>query len=200
MGYNIRMYDNGLFYLTKEVTWWIFKYNITIDTGSLESMEYEYKKLTDKKRIMFNAYEKIKKHYGRAITNRSKVPLINHIDEGLKIMEILNASQEAKDAYCLHPLLQSDEDFRNHYKDDFSGISTSAIILAVEYRRVANSYLSTGNLEDFSGFTTTDIFHMLYADKVQNEKDFKLYHEGNHPRSNELREYFNNWFVLLGIK
>tara|TARA_R110002050_G_scaffold34397_12_gene86897 strand:+ start:6087 stop:6251 length:165 start_codon:yes stop_codon:yes gene_type:complete len=48
MVYNIKMYDNGLFYLTKEVTWWIFKYNITIDTGSLESMEYEYKKLTDK--------------------------------------------------------------------------------------------------------------------------------------------------------
>jgi hypothetical protein len=38
---------------------------------------------------------------------------------------------------------------------------------------------------------------MLFADKVQNEKDFALYHEGTHARSKELREYFNNWLNIL---
>ena len=148
---------------------------------------------------MTKAYKIIKDYYGNTITKRSKVPLINHIDEGLVILDTLNASKEAKDAYCLHPLLQSDEDFLNNYKNDFSDVSTAAIILAIEYRRVANSYLSAGKLEDFVGFTSTDIYHMLYADKVQNEKDFKIYHEGIHPRSEELRKYFNNWFELLKV-
>lgn len=143
------------------------------------------------------AYQKIKKHYGNIVTKRSNIPLINHIDEGLVILNELNASQDAKDAYCLHPLLQSDEDFLNHYKDDYTGINTSAIILTMEYRRVANSYLSTGKMKNFVGFTSTDIYHMLYADKKQNEKDFALYHEGKHKRSKELREYFDNWLNIL---
>ena len=38
---------------------------------------------------------------------------------------------------------------------------------------------------------------MLYADKIQNEKDFKIYHEVTHERSKELREYFDNWINKL---
>jgi hypothetical protein len=80
---------------------------------------------------------------------------------------------------------------------DFNKVSTSAIILAVEYRRVANSYLSINKMEDFVGFTNEKIKQMLYADKIQNEKDFTLYHEGKHERSKELRSYFNNWLNIL---
>jgi hypothetical protein len=37
------------------------------------------------------------------------------------------------------------------------------------------------------------------ADKIQNYKDFMLYHYGKHKRSNELYTYFHNWFKLLDV-
>ena len=145
------------------------------------------------------AYKLIKDYYGNKTTERSGVKLINHIDEGLDILDDIGASQEVKDAYCLHPLLQSDQEFNKNIDLDYSGISTKSLILAVEYRRVANSYLSTMKIDDFVGFTNNEIKQMLYADKIQNEKDFRIYHEGTHPRSKELREYFNNWLNILLI-
>jgi hypothetical protein len=145
------------------------------------------------------AYKLIKDYYGDKTTERSGVKLINHIDEGLDILDNIGVSQEVKDAYCLHPLLQSDQEFNKNIGLDYSGISTKSLILAVEYRRVANSYLSTMKIDDFVGFTNNEIKQMLYADKIQNEKDFRIYHEGIHPRSKELREYFNNWLNILLI-
>lgn len=143
------------------------------------------------------AYQIIKDYYGDKTTSRSKVPLINHIDEGIEILKSIGADDETIEAYCLHPILQADEAFCQNYSMDFSGVSTGALLLAMEYRRVANSYLSVNKIEDFVGFTNLKIKHMLYADKVQNEKDFALYHEGTHPRSKELREYFDNWLKVL---
>jgi hypothetical protein len=146
---------------------------------------------------MRNAYKLIKNYYGDNVTKRSGVKLMNHIDEGIHILRSIGADDDIIDAYCLHPILQSDESFNNNYNMDFTGISTSALLLAMEYRRVANSYLSKNKIEDFVGFTNDKIKQMLYADKVQNEKDFVLYHEGTHGRSKELREYFNNWLNIL---
>lgn len=143
------------------------------------------------------AYIKIRDYYGDQRTKRSNVKLINHIDEGIEILNSIGASQETIDAYCLHPLLQSDEDFNKNLSLDYSEISSKALILAVEYRRVANSYLSTMNMNNFVGFTNKEIRDMLYADKLQNEKDFKLYHESTHKRSKELRVYFDNWINIL---
>ena len=48
MEYDIKMYNNGLFYLTKAVKWWLFNWDVAIDSGSFESMEYEYNKLKNK--------------------------------------------------------------------------------------------------------------------------------------------------------
>lgn len=145
------------------------------------------------------AYELIKNYYGDKRTKRSGVLLMNHIDEGIEILKSINASQYAIEAYCLHPMLQSDEAFNSNLDLDFSGVSTHALLLAMEYRRVANSYLSNLNQTDFVGFTNNEIKDMLYADKLQNEKDFALYHEKNHPNSKQLRTYFDNWFNMLGI-
>ena len=139
----------------------------------------------------------IKDYYRNNTTLRSGVKLINHIDEGLEIMIKAGASIDAMLAYCLHPLLQSDEDFNKNINMDFTGVSYKSIVLCVEYRRVANSYLSTGHKDDFVGFTNDDIYFMLFADKMQNSKDFKLYHRDTHPRSKELSEYFQNWQILL---
>lgn len=146
----------------------------------------------------FEEYKIIQDYFGARKTKRSKVFLMNHIDEGLAILEDINASELAKKTYCLHPILQYKDDFNAHYNSDIiSEACPQATALAVEYRHVANSYLSTETLASFKGFTNKDIKDMLYADKLQNEKDFTLYHEGTHPRSKELRSYFDSWLNIL---
>jgi (p)ppGpp synthase/HD superfamily hydrolase len=161
----------------------IIKFNESQDGGSRHKMR--------------KAYQIISNYYGNSTTKRSGIKLINHIDEGIEILESIGAEDDTIDAYCLHPILQSDEDFNKNYTTNFDGVPTSAIILAVEYRSVANSYLSDKDMEGFVGFTNNKIKQMLFADKKQNEKDFTLYHEGTHERSKELRNYFNNWLNNL---
>jgi hypothetical protein len=146
---------------------------------------------------MRSAYILISEYYGDSTAKRSGVRLMNHIDEGIEILKSIGADEETIDAYCLHPILQSDESFNQNYTMIFEGISASSLLLAMEYRRVANSYLSKDKIEDFVGFTNEKIKQMLFADKKQNEKDFALYHEGKHERSKELREYFDNWLNCL---
>jgi hypothetical protein len=148
---------------------------------------------------MQTAYQLIKDIYSDKTANRSKVPLISHIDEGLKILDFIGASDIVKSAYCLHPILQSDIDFVNNKGMNFSGVETEAIILTMEYRRVANSYLSHNKPEEFVGFSCDEVKQMLIADKVQNYKDFLIYHSQTHPRKEELDYYFNKWFQLLEI-
>lgn len=148
---------------------------------------------------MMKEYNLIKQFYGENKTKRSGILLINHIDEGLKILEEIKASDQVKGAYCLHPILQSDESFRANKNFDFTGISHEIIILTMEYRRVANSYLSNDIVSDFVGFSCNEVKEMLIADKIQNYKDFMLYHYKSHKRSDELYEYFQNWFELLEI-
>jgi len=37
------------------------------------------------------------------------------------------------------------------------------------------------------------------ADKIQNYKDFLIYHQKTHARSKELNEYFQNWLKKLDV-
>ena len=145
------------------------------------------------------AYQLIQSFYGSDRTKRSQVPLIYHIEEGATILHQIGASEIVKDAYYIHPILQSDEAFNENKSLNFEGIPTEAIILSMEYRRVANSYLSNKKVDDFVGFSCLEVKQMLIADKVQNYKDFMQFHYSSHPRSKELYEYFHNWFALLEI-
>ena len=146
-----------------------------------------------------DAYKLVQQYYGDKRTKRYGVPLIYHIDEGGYILNYIGASDIVKDAYYLHPLLQSDEDFNKNLNMNFGSISTESIILAMEYRRVANSYLSTMSKSSFVGFPNEQIKDMLLADKIQNYKDFMKYHKDTHKRSVELEQYFLNWFELLDV-
>lgn len=143
------------------------------------------------------SYRLISEYYSDKVAKRSNVPLMNHIDEGIDILISIGACQDTIDAYCIHPILQSDDDLNKNFSMDFNGVSSQSLILAMEYRRVANSYLSHGSVDNFVGFTNHKIKQMLYADKKQNEKDFALYHEGKHERSKELRTYFDTWLNQL---
>jgi len=128
---------------------------------------------------------------------------MNHIDEGLYILQKLGASLPAQMAYCLHPIIQSDEALRENIDilNDIN-ISNKAIVFTIEYRSIANAYLSTRkicSIDEIKISPLKDVNDMLIADKIQNYKDFEKYHKGTHPRSAELTEYFENWLTRLNI-
>ena len=152
-----------------------------------------------------NGYDIIKKFYGDGKAERSGQYFMNHIDEGLSILEYIGGSSAAKEAYCLHPILQSDEELNKFYhcnNDNFREVSMETILCTMEYRSVANEYLSNRSITSLDEIRLSpikDVNDMLIADKIQNRKDFELYHEGKHPRSVELAQYFKNWLGKLGI-
>lgn len=152
-------------------------------------------------------YRLIEEVYGDQKSKRSKVYLMNHIDEGLTILNQIGASIEAKKAYCLHPIFQDDETFKAIDSNKLKLIDPKVIINAVEYRSIANDYLSNrivDSIDDIKLSPLKDVNDMLIADKVQNYKDFEVYHkdtiyESRHPRSAELDKYFKNWLEKLDI-
>lgn len=146
------------------------------------------------------AYQLIRESYGTRTTERSKVPLINHIDEGLIILNELNAGSGALDAYCLHPLIQHDRDLEAHYRTVVENIDSFTVMLAMEYRSIANEHLSLSDpTKEIRLSPLHQVTQMLIADKVQNRKDFELYHKGTHPRSKELDLYFARWLNRLNV-
>ncbi len=147
-------------------------------------------------------YQLVKKYYGTQTTKRSGVKLINHIDEGLLILDKIGASDIAKKAYCLHPIVQSDESLSENYNFDFTLVDSKVLIATIEYRSVANEYLSNKKITSIDEIRLSplkDVNDMLIADKIQNRKDFEVYHKQTHPRSAELGEYFKNWLQKLQI-
>jgi hypothetical protein len=169
---------------------------------------------------MKQALQLITDFYGDRKAERSGVPLINHIHEGLAIMREIKASSMACDAFCLHPLVQSDEELpRNVQVLNF--FPPYIAVLVMEYRNQANAWLSDKVVNDAGtdehGIKTLrvrpnyrligtptpgplpGVRQMLIADKVQNYKDFMLYHYGKHERSAELEHYFGVWLSVLKI-
>lgn len=150
----------------------------------------------------FKEYTLISQYYGNQKAKRSGVYLINHINEGLQVLDAIKASIVAKKAYCLHPMLQNDFDLQQNYASDWSGIAPHVLLAVMEYRSVANEYLSgrqIASIEEIRLSPLKDVNDMLIADKVQNRKDFMLYHQQSHPRSTQLERYFDNWLERLGV-
>lgn len=145
--------------------------------------------------------------YGDSKAVRSNVPYINHIHEGLRILDLIGASMYAKCAYCLHPIFQSDEELKWYFTTNSKGsqlvqrynIPNETIVLAMEYRRSANSYLSKDNKSSLRLSPIHAVKEMLIADKIQNRKDFEQHHLGRHERSEILLDYFEHWLWILGI-
>lgn len=143
----------------------------------------------------------IERYYGDKTATRSEVPLINHIYEGIEILEVIGASESAKRAFCLHPIVQRDADLKDNL-ELLKECDGDIVALAMEYRHVANAYLSTRFITSISQIELGSMFeiaHMLIADKVQNWMDFEIHHRHKHPRSDELEEYFKYWFRKLGV-
>lgn len=158
-------------------------------------------------------YNIITSYYNNQKAKRSQVYLMNHIDEGIVIIEnlkrfkkygknIINKLSEIKGAYCLHPIIQGDA-YASRYKSLSKRVDAFTLGLAIEYRYIANAYLSKRIITSLDDIELSQIEYvnaMLIADKIQNYKDFLLYHKDTHERRNELDEYFNNWIDKLDCR
>lgn len=165
--------------------------------------------------LEYPEYQAIQVFYGDRTAKRSGVPLINHINEGIVIMERRGASHEAKMAFAIHPIFQNDVDLQDSGMKLIKGIQLNAtsIALAMEYRWVANNFLSEKIIEAPGSWGSIDLVpkhplllsclpevnEMLVADKVQNYKDFLRYHMATHAAAGRLDYYFRLWLKRLGI-
>lgn len=154
--------------------------------------------------MLKDSLTEINLYYGDNCAKRSGVPLINHINEGVAILQAIGASEEAQAAFALHPITQNED--LNLWEWEMEH-SFNVKHLAKTYAEVANSYLcrpETDHIIDdydleqhLDRCIADEVLQMLYADKIQNKKDFELYHLGTHERSNELTRYFNIWITYL---
>lgn len=152
------------------------------------------------------ALKLIRQHYSGRLTKRSRVPLINHVHEGLAVMWARRAPQDAMAAYCLHPLFQDDMPLRHAWYVDKLALSfpSSVVMLVMEYRNIANNYLLPlkANLYQSRAVKLSPLHlvnEMLIADKVQNRKDFRIYHAETHRHRSALGRYFEEWLNALGV-
>lgn len=146
-------------------------------------------------------YALILSAYRDRCAQRSGVPYQRHIEEGLAILSALGASERAARAFCLHPLVQGDAAFAEHL-DSLGNADPIVVALAVEYRRVANGYLSTHRPRELAKIDLgplPEVADMLRADKIQNYAEFLRNHQTSHPRAKELDAYFQTWLSRLGI-
>ena len=152
-------------------------------------------------------YQIIRQYYGPRKAQRSGLPYMKHIDDGIKILEAIDASQTAIEAFCIHPIVQEDDYLCSTLNGVlFDDIPGNTLATAFLYREIANSYLSNKELNvaehrelEEKLQKHIDVQHMLVADKVQNKFDFMNHHYEIHERSDELLEYFNTWIDdLLG--
>lgn len=146
-------------------------------------------------------YALIEAVYAGRHAQRSGVPYMVHVDEGLAILAALGASSRAARAFCLHPLVQADDAFAAHL-EQLSRADPVVVALAVEYRRVANGYLSHHGPREPAAIDLgplPEVADMLRADKVQNYAEFLRNHAQSHPRAAALDAYFRAWLMRLGI-
>ncbi len=146
-------------------------------------------------------YANIQEYYDGKFAKRSGVPYMQHIDEGLTILDRIGATEVAKRAYCLHPIFQEDSTLRANCVYAVT-CSKKTLILVMEYRNIANRGLSCYQVDDPASIYLSplkEVNDMLIADKVQNRKDFEIHHLGKHEKSIELDRYFRNWLRALDV-
>lgn len=163
----------------------------------------------DTETVILSSYRFIEQVYAFKKASRSGLWYMNHIDEGLYILDRLNGlglgspDPTDKAAFASHAALQSDEDIKYNYGPWISKMTNSNRLATkvFEYRAIANDYLSNKVISSPSEIKLSPlegVNMMLMADKIQNFKDLML-HNREHPRFEQLHQYFMNWFTALKV-
>lgn len=172
------------------------------------SIPFEEVSIPEHQTIEFAAIEAF---YNGRRAKRSGVLYMNHILEGLTVMKWFRERARndqffdtAARAYCLHPMFQEDAELKGsafHFVHKYE-FSAAVMMLVMEYRSVANEYLSARDIERFNEIRLspiTEVNLMLIADKVQNYKDFIQHHIMTHPNKERLDRYFGLWLQRLDV-
>lgn len=151
-------------------------------------------------------YEMAKKMLGSKTTTDGRTLLIEQVDQTLKVLNHLSSWPAVMRAACLRPLLQDDHTFEYGWKTACkNGVQPRALVLAMEFRRVANSYLCN-TLTDYwddeevrirLGLVIPPVRAMLIAHKTVGYYQFLMQQAQTHFRRKELRAYFERWFRIL---
>jgi hypothetical protein len=147
----------------------------------------------------------VERLYSDKVTRRTGIHLINHVLEGMAVMRARGCPEVAIRAFCLHPVVQGDEDLREAWAGRVTGmlaegVTAEVLILAMEYRSVANEYLSGTPQREIRLSPLAEVNEMLVADKIQNRKDFeRSTHSQTHPKRDRLSQYFREWLAALQI-
>ena len=88
-----------------------------------------------------NGYKLITAFYGDRCAERSGVPLMNHINEGIIILERIGAGITVQEAFATHPLFQSDTDLSKNF-GLVAELDQTVVALTFEYRNIANRFLT----------------------------------------------------------
>jgi len=143
---------------------------------------------------------------------RAGVSYFTHVKQGLAIMDAYVQHEDypaiaydpiiEKLAFCLHPLIQKVEDFKDNYYE-LKVCNPLCVALAVEYRWTANLGLrpileANGSSISLSEFNAVNL--MLIADKVQNYYEFLKYARPQLIKEDKRIDlYFRHWLSRLDI-
>lgn len=154
-------------------------------------------------------YIQIRKFYAGRTCKRTGVAHIEHIDQGLRILDDLNAPQDTKRAWCLHPLAQAVTSGSDR-KDKNVGAyllgrwrNRVAATRAFDYALSADQVLSRDPLHRFDNIvkpTLASTYMMLVADKIQNYHHFESEWDSFDPQDRyRLSTYFDRWHDVLSL-
>lgn len=155
-------------------------------------------------------FKVVSMYYEGKVANRTLIPYINHIKEGLIILDKIGATDNAKYAYCLHPIYQvkKTEEELSYIEKYEAEFNPHVVLLAKQYAKTANSYLCKRHYQSKDDVIRLseypEVNQMLVADKIQNRKDFEDHYENQSDketfdRSDRLSQYFKNWLKALSV-
>lgn len=143
-------------------------------------------------------YSLISHYYGDKRAKSSGQLYIQHIDEGVELVEQFGGTDLPIRAFIIHPLVQGDDDLNKNF-DKLMKLDARVVALAMEYRHVANSYLGKhfkSALDEVKVSAFRNVNIMLMADKYQNMGDLIKFNQ-HHPKYDDLLQYFLNWLGAL---
>ena len=150
-----------------------------------------------------SCYTLIEQTYGDTQAKRSGCFYMDHIDEGVAILQKISVlSYYTKQAWCLHPILQVNSFLEKCKREIQVGrVSPYPVLLATEYRNIANAYLNSMDYRKPHEIQMSDmpeVNKMLVADKVQNRKQFEQ-HRHKFSNAVNLDRYFRTWLERLEV-